>query len=211
MNAGVIIGLGLLGYFAYRKFSALEKSVQQNQQDIIELGDEKEQEELAPAEKYLKFEPSVLFTKVSANTWVGKFTWKITNTSSNYTFNITRIKSNIIILGYTSLFVPGNKDSIVRLAPGATVTINSTWQNKSWFADDQARTDIQDKLRSRYDYPWPILKCDVAVWCRGNGQVDETKYIFQDIDGTVTLESGAIHNFNNQGEYAGDWVGYVSK
>ena len=207
MNPYALIGLALLGYFIYKKFNTIEQGLQQNQQDFNDYVEEQQQETIAPAERYLQITPSVTFSEITGNEWTGKVSWKIKNTSSNYTFNITRIKSNIIMNGHTSLFVAGNKDSIKRIVPGATVTINSTWQDKKWYNSDDvtAKDDLRDILRDQMGTALPILECDVAVWVRGTGQVEETKYVFPQLRGYVTLETGAKHYYTNEGEYAGNW------
>ncbi len=207
MNVTTILGLGLIGYFFYTKLGRLEKSLQQQKEDFDEYLDDQAAESVAPAKKYLKITPEITFSEITGNEWTGIVRWKIENTSSNTTFNITRIKSNLIIDGHISLFVPGNKDSIIRIAPRTTKTICSTWQDKKWFnsSDTQAKDDIRELLRDNIGTNVPCLEADVVVWCRGVGQVEETRYVFEQCHGTVYLTKGAKNYWSNQGEYAGNW------
>lgn len=208
MSITTVAGLGLIAYFFYKKIASIQSQIQQNQQNLEDYIDDSETEETPPAQRFLQITPEVTFSEITGNEWTGKITWKIKNTSSNYTFNITRIKSNIIMNGHTSLFVAGNKDSIRRLVPGASTEISATWQDKKWFnsSDVASKDDLRDILRDRMDYKHPILECDIVLWVRGTGQVEETKYIFPQVQGSVNLESGAKHYYTNQGEYAGDWA-----
>ena len=207
MDATTLIGLGLIAYFAYSRVKAAEDKLAKYEQDFNDYVESQETESTPPAERYLKITPEVTFSEITGNEWTGKVMWHIKNTSQNFTFNITRIKSNIIMNGHTSLLVAGNKDSIRRLVPGAETTINCTWQDKKWYnsSDTEAKDNLRDILREQMGTPAPILECDVVVWCRGVAQVEEVRYDFPQLTGNVTLEKGAKHYYTNDGEYAGNW------
>lgn len=207
MDFKKILGLSLIGYFLYNHLSKTKKKIEDIENDIEEIIQEQQEEAIPPIQRYLQIIPKITFSEITGNEWTGIVTWEIKNTSSNYTFNITRIKSNLIICGYTSIFVPGNKDSIVRIAPGQTIKINSTWQDKRWYAASnvEAKDTIREILRADKDKWLPELTADVVVWARGTGQVEEQKYVFPNLQGEVLLTSGAKEYWSNQGEYAGTW------
>lgn len=214
-NGNLVSKIAILGiagaaiYFIKKKISQLQEDIDFNRSNFQEYVDEQAVETTPPALRYLKITPTVEFSEITGNEWTGIARFEIKNTSSNYTFNITKLKANLAICGFISSFLPGYKDTAIRLAPGKSVTIRSTWQDKRWYAagDTTAKNAIRDYLRAdeHYDKWNGCMKSDVKLWLATSGYVSENAYSFNDLTGYVKLDAGAKRYWENSGENAADW------
>lgn len=202
--------LGIAGaaiYYIRKKISQLQEDIDFNRSNFQEYVDEQAVETISPAEKYIKIFPYVDFSNITNNEWTGIVRFDITNTSSNYTFTITRLKANLYILGYLSDFMPGVKGSF-RLTPGQKITLAATYQIKRWYAAGNvaAKDAIRQYLRAdeHYDKWNSILKSDVQLTIANSGFIGEQKFNYRDLTGYVKLRSGVTY-WQNQGENAADW------
>lgn len=211
MDVKTIIGLAASGLFLMKKqTSTLEnkiKNLENNYKtDVTDLENQIKNTDTSSSDyikKYIKVTPFLQFTEVSGSLWKGRFTWEIKNTSSDKTFNIVGVKAVFNLCGYTcSLFMPGNRDQFVTLSPGTSVKLNSTWQDKRWFDDSNARSVIRDSLRA--DIGKSVggkLKANISMKFQtslaGGGEPIIT---WENVPGYVWLTSGAIHYYNKQGE-----------
>ena len=204
-----IFGLaGAAIYFLKKKISNLEGDIERTAMDLMDYQEEQHYESIAPAEKYIKVYPYIDFSEITGNEWTGIVRFEIKNTSSNYTFNITRLKANLSILGYISQFLPGVKGAY-RLAPGKTITLAATYQDKRWYAagDTGAKKAIRDYLRAdeHYDKWNRCLTSDVELTIASSGYINESVYTYQNCPGDVRLRAGAKIYWSNQGENAANW------
>lgn len=204
--------LGIAGaaiYFLKKKISQLQEDIDFNRSNFQDYVDEQNYETTPPALKYLKIFPYVEFSEITGNEWTGIARFDIENTSSNYTFNITKLKANLSICGFISNFLPGYKNTAIRLAPGKKVTIRATWQDKRWYAagDTTAKNAIREYLRSdeHYDKWNSCLKSDVQLWLATSGYASENTYQYPNLTGSVKLDAGAKRYWENSGENAADW------
>ena len=204
-----IFGLaGAAIYFLKKKISNIEQDIDRTATDLMDYQEQQTYESIAPALKYIKVYPYVDFSEITGNEWTGIARFEITNTSSNYTFNITRLKANLSILGFISQFLPGVKGAF-RLAPGKTITLAATYQDKRWYAagNTTAKNTIRDYLRAddRYDKWNRCLTSDVELTIASAGYINESSYNYSNCPGDVRLRSGAKIYWSNQGENAADW------
>ena len=204
--------LGLAGaaiYFLKKKINTLQKDIDRTSSDLMEYQMEQSYESTPPALKYLKVFPYVDFSEITGNEWTGIARFEINNTSSNYTFTITRLKANLSICGFISQFIPGFRNTAMRIQPGKSVTIAVTYQDKRWYAagDTAAKNAIRDYLRSEGRYgEWNrCLVSDVELTLATSGYVSETTYSFKNCAGDVRLRKGAKIYWQNSGENAADW------
>lgn len=211
MDVKTIIGLAAAGLFLMKKqTSTLEdkiKDLENNYQtDVADLETQIKNTDTSSSDyikKYIKVTPFLQFTKVSLSRWIGRFTFEIKNTSSDKTFNIVGVKAVFTLCGYAcSLFMPGNRDQFVTLSPGTSVKLNSTWQDKIWFDDSNARDVIRDRLRA--DIGKSVggkLIANISMKFQptlaGGGEPIVT---WENVPGDVWLTSGGIHYYDNQGE-----------
>lgn len=151
--------------------------------------------------KYVQVYPICQFSKISYNTWIGRFSICIENKSQDKTFLAFKEKAVFSLCGQRCInFQPGMHDQFT-LSPGAVVYADATWQNKSWFSNEEQREIIQNKLRSKKDYWWSDgeLVADITIAFGTIGDFNTTKITWENVKGRVKLESGAIHNYDNRG------------
>ena len=214
MDITTIIGFGAAALLLFQKqndsVDKLQKQLEQlkedQQADIEDINNKINENDASKdtyIKKYIKVTPFLQFTRVANTNWIGRFTWEIKNTSSDKTFTITAVKAVFTLCGYTcNLFIPGNDDQPITLAPGKTAKLNSTWQDKKWFNDSKARDVIRKSLRddigkSVGDKLTANISMKVQSALSGAGVITAS---WENVAGDVWLTSGAVHYYDKQGE-----------
>lgn len=110
------------------------KNQQTQQQNIdIDVEDIKATIYGGQIERDLSLSYQLELGSIADTLWNGRFTWIIKNKSQNVGYYIQDLCSTFSIAGYPcDLWVPGERSRIF-IAPGKTITIESTWQDKRWY------------------------------------------------------------------------------
>lgn len=212
METTVLLILAGLGYYFYSRQQQLEDKVdkQENKVDNVvkDYTESQKQDNLSPAEKYITITPEVILTDVTGNEWAGYIDWHIKNTSKNVDFVITRVMSNLFIMGYPTIWMPGwngNAEGLRKLYAGKEITIRSTRQVLRWYnaGDLTAKNAIREQLRPNKGKAFKLVECDVRLWVQGANGISHF-YDYLSCWGTVLLE-GALRFVNKEGEDASRW------